>query len=343
MKVDFRDICGKSYNLEIPNNANVADACKYLSQKTGIQENKIFLVSTNSNLNFYQDNEQMIDILKENPEYIIFMKAFINDQNQMNSTLERFENQEATNQDFEQNSNQIPNDITYSQQNLIGKREQILNKSLKFPQKSFFNAIQSAKNWRYNDLYDDYSYVVNEVPHDIQFKVEQLAELGYHIEDIKEALRATNYKVSLAIHFLMLHHATNDNNNDYYTDDSYIYDSENENDDSDIEYFDYAFNDNEQAPNEKANNDANPNEKANDDAIHNEKVSEKNNSTEKIEFNTNSNEKTDNFSKSTEKVDDTKDFNGKSDEKQNVIDEENKKKINKNEEKKSPNESGVFI
>ena len=204
MKVDFRDICGKSYNLEIPNNANVADACKYLSQKTGIQENKIFLVSTNSNLNFYQDNEQMIDILKENPEYIIFMKAFINDQNQMNSTLERFENQEATNQDFEQNSNQVPNDITYSQQNLIGKREQILNKSLKFPQKSFFNAIQSAKNWRYNDLYDDYSYVVNEVPHDIQFKVEQLAELGYHIEDIKEALRATNYKVSLAIHFLTL-------------------------------------------------------------------------------------------------------------------------------------------
>lgn len=80
----FRDVCGQSYNISLPENATVADACKLLSEKTGINDNQIFLMPNAGNMNFYQDAQSMSDILKENPDYVIFMKNLFGEKNKQN-------------------------------------------------------------------------------------------------------------------------------------------------------------------------------------------------------------------------------------------------------------------
>lgn len=88
MKVSFRDLCGQSYNISLPENETVADVCKLLSEKTGINDNQIFLMSNAGNMNFYQDAQSMSDILKENPDYVIFMKNLFGENKQNISQLE---------------------------------------------------------------------------------------------------------------------------------------------------------------------------------------------------------------------------------------------------------------
>lgn len=84
MMVSFRDVCGQSYNISLPENETVADVCKLLSEKTGINDNQIFLMSNAGNMNFYQDAQSMSDILKENPDYVIFMKNLFGEKNKQN-------------------------------------------------------------------------------------------------------------------------------------------------------------------------------------------------------------------------------------------------------------------
>lgn len=299
MKVNFRDICGNYYNLEIPDNSSVADACKFLSQKIGIQDNQLFFVSANDNFNFYQNDESMVNVLKENPEFVIFIRPLTKPSNQNQI-------KEPSNATSDSNESQKqPND------DIIGKNEFDFTKSLKMPTNCCYNALYGIKYWYYEDIYDDYSLVVNEVPHDVQAKIDQLAELGYHIEDIKEALRTTNYDVSLAIHFLMLHHANYDDN-DYDSDDHYIYDSDNENEASESEYNNDNNNDNENRPKPDENVEENKDfiEKVDDKKDFNEKVYDKK------DFN--------------KKVDDKKDFNEKVDDKKNFNEKVEDKKVSNN-------------
>lgn len=225
MEVNFRDICGKHYNLQIPKDANVSDACRLLSKKIGVQENQIFLVSSDEDMNFYQNGEKMIDVIEENPEFVIFMKILI--QNQFITNSNSVKNQEKDNiMDENQKSTEKNND-----NNAIGLNRPIFDHYLKVPQPKMFNTFQSIKQWCYTGFYDEYAFVVNDIPHDFQHKVSQIAELGYSLDDIKEALRTTNYDVQLAIHYLLYH--SNRNDDDLYDDDS---DSEKEYlDDSDIE------------------------------------------------------------------------------------------------------------
>lgn len=188
MEINFIDICGRSYTLNLHENAKVYDACQLLSEKTGINQNHIFLVSADEDKLFYQNNESMFDVSKENPDFISFMKNM--------------------------NTSNI---------------KQISEPSIKIPQESFFDALKYKQNWQYTDFYDEYSTVVNDMPDDFQERVKQIAELGYQIEDIKEALRTTNYDVMIATHLLVL--VTN-HQFDFMDDSDSEYESM---DDSDIE------------------------------------------------------------------------------------------------------------
>lgn len=194
MEINFIDICGRSYTLNLHENAKVSDACQLLSQKIGINQNQIFLVSADEDRLFYQNSESMLDISKENPDFIHFMKH-------MNT----------------------------SNHNVYENIKQISEPSIKIPQETFFDALQYMQNWQYTDIYDEYSTVVNDMPDDFQERVNQIAELGYKIEDIKEALRTTNYDVMIATHLLVL--VTN-HQFDFIDDSDSEYESM---DDSDIE------------------------------------------------------------------------------------------------------------
>ena len=121
------------------------------------------------------------------------------------------------------------NHMNTSNHNVYENIKQISEPSIKIPQEPFFDALQYMQNWQYTDIYDEYSTVVNDMPDDFQERVNQIAELGYKIEDIKEALRTTNYDVMIATHLLVL--VTN-HQFDFIDDSDSEYESM---DDSDIE------------------------------------------------------------------------------------------------------------
>ena len=194
MKVNFRDICGNSYNLQISNDAKVSDACKLLSEQLGIQQNQVFLVSTNEDTNFYQDNQKMCDVIKENPDFVIFLKYLYQSQYVWTPP----ENTESN-----ENTNNVEEDKTDNDDEKIGIKRPVFDHYLKVPNPRMFNTLLSVRRWDYHGLYDDYSIVLNDTPPDFEEKVKQITELGYSVDDIKEALRTTNYDVPLSIHYLM--------------------------------------------------------------------------------------------------------------------------------------------
>lgn len=223
MMVSFRDACGQSYNISLPENATVADACKLLSEKTGINDNQIFLISNTGDMNFYQDTQSMSNVLKENHDYVVFMKNLFGENDKQNISQPEFNK----------------TDDNTEQLNLINK---ISEQSLIVPPNSFYNRVQSVKDWQYSDTYDDYSRVLNSIPYDFEERVNKIAEYGFAIHDIKEALRTTDYDVLVATHLLVLvnSHRLDDIDDDAsYSDYDYI-DEENE-----IEYYNRADSGNE--------------------------------------------------------------------------------------------------
>lgn len=77
---------------------------------------------------------------------------------------------------------------------------QIFEQSLIVPPNSFLNRLQSDGDWQYSDTYDDYTRVLNSIHYDFEERVNKIAEYGFSIHDIKEALRTTDYDVLVATH-----------------------------------------------------------------------------------------------------------------------------------------------
>ena len=96
MNITFRDICGHSLMLPIPNDATVSNACKCISQILDIPENQIFLVSPNKIQNLYNDNIKMFDVIKENPEYIIYSRIITNDRKNLTDNIFELESNLTT-------------------------------------------------------------------------------------------------------------------------------------------------------------------------------------------------------------------------------------------------------
>ena len=188
MNVEFRDICGNSFVLQIPDNATVADACFFLSQKTNVNRNQILLVSSDENMNFYKETANITDILKSNQDYIIFMKHLTNyAKNPIISGQKT---------DITQNNSNHSDFVQKQELNILQDKQLLSN--------SFFNTLQSINDWQYDDIYDEYLSSINGIPLDLQDRIDQIAEFGYSLDDIKEALRITNYDVLVATHLLVL-------------------------------------------------------------------------------------------------------------------------------------------
>lgn len=189
MKIDFKDICGNSIALQLPKDATVLFACRCLSEKLDLSENQIFLVSPSIERNFYSNNQLIQDIIKENPGFITFTKCFKKD------FLQKNENTSKRNTNFFEHSNSIKILINY--------------KNI---------------NYTNNSIYTKYSEYLNEIPDDFQQKVDEIAVLGYEIEDIKEALRKSEYNVLFAINYLV-----QPNTNERYSNNSIIKSNSNSN------------------------------------------------------------------------------------------------------------------
>lgn len=177
IEYNFRDICGHLLTLSLPSDAAVSQACELISQKLEIPETQIFLVSPNEEQNFYQDHEVLSDLSKENPEYFIFTKCFHNNSN------------------FKQSN---PNLIPFKKMNN------------KLPFKFFIN-LNYMKRKLHDQIYEKYSKSVNEIPEDLQQKIDEIAVLGFELEDIKEALRNSEYNVLFAINSLVYRNSNEKN------------------------------------------------------------------------------------------------------------------------------------
>ncbi|KAK8841713.1 hypothetical protein M9Y10_026657 [Tritrichomonas musculus] len=214
MKVTFRDISGHSFLLVLPEDCLVSQACNYISQKFEIKENQIFLVSPNENSNFYQSCDKMTDVLKENMEYVIFQKIPISDDknqvdNKKRACIQKDNKNLGYNQFFIRNNYYF----SFVYQNKYPNLKKLLPGSI-------YRTLNSAKmNRLYHPIYQEYSLILKKIPADFQDKVNQIAELGFPIEDIKEYLRSSEFNVQIAIN-KMIHQRNNQNgnqNNNIYT------------------------------------------------------------------------------------------------------------------------------
>lgn len=91
MIFNFRDILATSITIELQPNTTVSDACQILCQKLKIQGYKILLISPNANQNYYPNDYSMINVLKENPEFVMFTK-YINTIQDRTNTLKKYIN-----------------------------------------------------------------------------------------------------------------------------------------------------------------------------------------------------------------------------------------------------------
>lgn len=195
MEVRFQDICGQSIILKLPKNATVSDACQSLSKRIDVSKNIIFLVSQEAKRRhyFYQNGDMINDVLKHNKEYVIFMKCPKVDQK-----IHR-----------------------HSNKNLLSKRK--ISRPIKCASKNILadlrHLTKNQNHFRhYLPIYRHYCQVLNHVPYDFDDKVNQIAQLGYQIEDIKEALRSSFYDVQGAINELVHMNSNSRRNNDDYDD-----------------------------------------------------------------------------------------------------------------------------
>lgn len=167
MKVQFRDMCGNTISLQLPINATISIACRCLSKKLEILENQIFIVSPNDKSNFYSNNELIQDVIKENPEYLVF--------GIFNKTKQ----------------NGIDDIISDSK---------LISPQIKY--EFFFKCLQNTNILRH-PLYEDYKNCLKKIPNDLQEKIESIAVLGFRKEDIKEALRTSEYNIIFAVNLLV--------------------------------------------------------------------------------------------------------------------------------------------
>lgn len=96
-----------------------------------------------------------------------------------------------------------PEFVLYTKHNKLAQSNEAKN-SLKLPPRSFYDDLcHSKKILLHHSTYMQYSNALNE-PSDFQDRVNQIAEFGFLIQDIKESLRLSNYEIDKATNMLKL-------------------------------------------------------------------------------------------------------------------------------------------
>lgn len=202
MKVVFRDIIGKCFENEFPENATVADACNFLASKLQISDQQIFIISPEEGKNFYESNIPIEKIINENPDFVVFSIYFNIDKNEQYKPFIDSQSSINNNSDIKQVKNVIGHSMIINKHNMT------------LPSKEIINTLLMLKKYKMmNPIYLEYSHITTHVPADLQGRVKHIAQLGYQIEDCLSALRTHHYNVQQAIHSLMtINGPTNQNN-----------------------------------------------------------------------------------------------------------------------------------
>lgn len=173
MKLHFRSISGKYYTKIFSDDALVHDACCFLAKRLHINNNQIFLIRPDQEVNlFYSNSEKIQNIIKENGSTVVFFSF--------------------------DDSYKIP----FSPKMIYPPKSTI---------KSFIN-FQLIKSVGIEErfFYTHYANIIRNVPADLHDRVNEVAQLGYDINDCQEALRASDYNVNMAIQYLVSRNSRNE-------------------------------------------------------------------------------------------------------------------------------------
>ena len=192
MKVVLRDISGKSFEHEFPIDSNCFDVCKYIASQINTTDNHIFLVSPKNGNNYYQNDATLHDIVSENPEFVVFLCEFDDDENKHNNSEES---------------------------QIIGCMEIDSTNMVKLPSPEDTDIYKLLKNARHTknegkSIYKEYANIYKFQPKDLAGRIKHIQQLGYDIEDCKSALRLHRYNVGEAIRYLMKQNSNEDEDNE---------------------------------------------------------------------------------------------------------------------------------
>lgn len=164
MEIQLQNLAGKTYRQTFSESATVSDVILYLSQQMKSSVNKIFIISTEMDHLFYPNNYYLQNINEQN---LVFINIDDNNQNDENS-----------------------------EKKLIVPSKQALNSFYYFPKPNKSRFVEKI-------IHSIYTSVLKNIPDDFDDKVNEVHQLGYDIEDCKEALRSNNYNVNKAINYLV--------------------------------------------------------------------------------------------------------------------------------------------
>lgn len=195
MNINFKDICGNSFVIQFSLESTISDACQILSQKLETQGYQIFIISPNEGQNFYPNNYSMINVLKENPEYVMFTRCFklIKD--------EEYQIEKDTKSNLRYNYFKRRNERYFYNPSLNSNNHTIFRAKNLF--RIYYNMHFYRPNQANNYLYQQYSQALNNIPLDFEERVKKIAEFGFLIEDIKESLRLSNYDIQKATNMII--------------------------------------------------------------------------------------------------------------------------------------------
>lgn len=190
LKLRFRNISGIFFQGSFKAGAKVQDAIDFLSKRLKTKSNLIFLISPKPDQAFYKNNESIKNIIKNKQDYITFVNF-----SQQGSNTEKITH---NNKRLQQTKMIIPSNSAISAFNNFSDIQNISRKE--------------------RAIYMDYAFIVQNVPDDIQDRVNQLAQLGYDAEDCREALRDADYEVNQAVEILIRRHNNNFSEEQYNND-----------------------------------------------------------------------------------------------------------------------------
>lgn len=171
MKISLRRISGEVYNESFDINVKIQDICSFLAKKLDTASNQIFIINPEKNKNlFYQDCEYVRKITNKKHKYLLFIQLAA------------------------KNSNTKSNYFN----------DKYCQKPLVFPTSNAMYVFNNLKNIKYIGFaeYSKYAKIIRNEPKDFDNRINKLLEIGYDINDCKEALRKSDYNVEKAGKYL---------------------------------------------------------------------------------------------------------------------------------------------
>lgn len=209
MKISFQSISGHTVTGSFQKADTIRSACNFLSSTLKVPP-QLIRIRNPKDFTFLGDNLKIVDSvdLKDNTKNSAFLIYFI-----LPPIPKYIGNEEEpiclTKEDNKKNTNDKICNYAYDE-------ELLHRKNLILPSESIvkiFDSIEKHPSHRTHLIYKIYARSLN-LPSDFEEKVESLHQMGFEIEESKEALRASEFNVQAAVNRLI-----NNQNNRHDTED----------------------------------------------------------------------------------------------------------------------------